>query len=164
MHNVQSVIDSIESIKFKGGSEENLSFEEVMGCLYRLKEFEDTGMEPSVFKAYKRYFGDVVIPGDTSQLYDVFKNHKLYMYSLDGVHWKKVPYDIIEKYNKHLIFRKIPCGVTIGITDEIHNSPEKYLFSKDIGHTWEPLINDKGKVNNKILSGNCEYIWFKSRP
>lgn len=117
---------------------------------------------------YKSVFGDILFPAKPrTQAFmrrrEIQENPAgKWMYSFDGLKWKTVPQDTGKIDFLHTMLRRIPEGVSVGVTADVKVSPEQYEYSTDNGHTWRDLCPDdvpSGQV--WIFHGNHDTIWFR---
>ena len=124
-------------------------------------------------KKYQLLYGDIVFPKNDSRvisygesnrekLHEIALNPAGWMYSHDGIHWKAAPMDIGKIDYAEVFFRRIPEGVTIGVSTDVRNHPELYQYSTDNGYSWRNVcIDDYPSGHAWIYHGNHASIWFK---
>lgn len=118
---------------------------------------------------YKKVFGDIVFPdtageGQSEIRREIYRNPANWMYSMDGLRWKKAPMDIGKIDYRNAMFRRIPVGVVVGVSKDVSTSPQEYDFSTNNGYTWHPLCSNESKTyHHWIFHGNHEHVWFKKK-
>lgn len=116
---------------------------------------------------YARYFGDIVFPdilgeSPSEKRREIYANPAGWMYSLDGITWKRAPMDIGKIDYPNALFRRIPDGIIVGITADIKKNPDKYQYSNDNGFSWQPVYReDDTSSHHWIFHGRHDRIWFK---
>lgn len=84
------------------------------------------------------------------------------MYSFDGLKWKTVPQDTGKIDFQHAMLRKIPEGVSVGVTADVKAFPNKYEYSTDNGYTWHDLCRDDMLSGHVwIFHGNHDTTWLR---
>lgn len=118
---------------------------------------------------YEELYGDIIFPQKPEGLQsygraEVYANPAGWMYSYDGIHWERAPMDIGKiAYNK-AFFRRIPKGVTVGVSTDVQKHPELYQYSSDNGYSWHNLrVDDNPSGHTWIYHGNHANIWFAKR-
>lgn len=111
--------------------------------------------------AFKNMFGDIIFVGETEQRRKVYEKPWLYMFCDDGIHWEQVPMDIGKINYQTCLYRLIPEGISIGVSQEVKDNPENYLYSNDNGFSWYSV--DKYNNCSWIYHGNHKNLWFKKK-
>lgn len=117
---------------------------------------------------YTAVFGDIVFPdksgnGQSTARREIYANPAGWMFSFDGVKWEAAPMDIGKIDYPRALFRRIPEGVSIGVTEDVKMNPQNYLFSTN-GSTWNPLCKpDSSTWHTWIYHGRHNTTWFKRK-
>lgn len=129
------------------------------------QEVQDSLVEDP--KNYRKVYGDIVFPdmpgeGQSEIRREIYQNPAGWMYSMDGLRWKKAPMDIGKIDYRNAMFRRIPVGVVVGVSKDVSANPQAYDFSTNNGYTWHPLCSSESKTyHHWIFHGNHEHVWFR---
>lgn len=130
---------------------------------------EVQGDSDTDLEQYQKHFGNIVFPdppgeGQSEIRRDIYRNPVGWMYSMDGIRWKKAPVDIGKIDYVNAMFRETPKGVIVGVEKAVRENPENFDFSTDNGHTWRKLYKaDFPTGHHWIFHGDHSWVWFKER-
>ena len=115
---------------------------------------------------YMNLYGNIVFPekegGQSETRQEIYSNPAAWMYSMDGIRWRSVPMDIGKINYAKAYFRRIPKGISIGVSNDVKTNPGLYFYSDDNGHSWHKLTVEGFPSGHVwIYHGDHSSTWFR---
>lgn len=123
-------------------------------------------MKDDIYR-YQKLYGDIVFPDDAGSGQSALRREIYacpvgWMYSFDGLKWRAAPMDIGKIDYPKAYFRRIPTGVTVGVSEEVKRNPALFVYSSDNGYSWHDLVVDGAPSGHVwVYHGDHSAKWFK---
>lgn len=135
--------------------------------LFDSAHHEVCGSAEDILTEYHSLYGEIVFPdkrheGQSQIRREIYANPAGWMYSMNGLKWREAPMDIGKIDYPKAYFRRIPEGVTVGVSDEVKQHPGLFEYSNDNGYSWHTLTIDGFPSGHVwIYHGDHSATWFR---